>query len=533
MERGTPMNKRSIACLVALSVLCQQLCASRTFFSVPVPFHPASPERLTMTHNQVRDFVYEHNDGLWALCFGGRSTSPERLASYFFPFDKSCVRTGGFGSQSVQNHTADMLVHYFDVLTGVDYKSESITNIFDAIPTWTFESNLSICPVHSFYGVGFVYHRHLSENHHKGFWLEIALPIMGVKNDLRMCEQVITPDICDEPLDTSFFATPDSSRKAYQCMTAALRSSNFQYGKIDSRVYKQTKWGVPDLEAHLGYTYCRTPQYHLSSYAGVLLPTGNAPSATYLFEKIIGYNNHTGFFLGTRGGITFWQHNENKLSAELETSQTIFLDNIEIRSFDLYNGQWSRYIWVYPKNNDRSYLAPGINYFTKSMYVSHGSLRHLNLAATYNTHNFQGELGYHCYMRGEEGVRLVKPWCAEPALAALWYSNNQFISSQGRRVSRSAATINNYTNIYNDTKELSATLSESNDTYVPVQESQLNLESATHPAIVVHAIYGSVGYGWYDLAIPTFLDIAGSYNFGYGNAVLDYWKLWFKLGIAF
>ncbi len=524
------MNNKIVA-TIFLSLITYSLYTSRTFFTVPVPFHPASAERLTMTHSQMRDFINEHDNDLWVTAFGGQSTSSTNLATYFFPFNKTCLITGGFGSEAVQNHNVDLLVHYFDVLTGKAYKSE--TDIFSVVPTWTFEGRLSLRPVHSFFGIGFVYHRQLSENHTKGFWIELALPIMGVKNDMHMYETILTPTSCDEPPDASFFVTSDSSRHAYQSMTAALRSSNFQYGKIDAQEYTKTKWGVADIEGHIGYTYCRTPRYHLSSYFGVLLPTGTTPTSTYLFEKIIGYNGHTGFFLGTRGGITIWQHNENRLSAELETSQTIFLDNQQIRSFDLYGKPWSRYIWVYSLNDTRSYLSPGINYFTKAMNVSHGSLRNLNIASTYNTHRFQGELGYHCYIRGEEEVQLTKQWKEEPALAAIWYSNNEFIASQERRVSRSGATINEYLNIHNDVKEFSASTSPENDTYIPVKQCQLDLDSATHPAVVMHAIYGSLGYGWYDIKIPTFINIAGAYNFGYGNAVLDHWKLWFKIGTTF
>ncbi len=506
----------------------QCLSASRTFFTLPVPFHPASPQRLTMTRNQMRSYINEPYNGLWVEFFGGRSTASDRLATYFFPFDKSCLSTAGFGSQTMLNHEADLIVHYFNVLTGTDPHGK--TDVYSVIPSWTYESKLSISPVHSFWGLGFVYHRQLSERHDKGFWIEIALPVMSVKNDMHLCETIITPTTCSSNAPQSFFS---STGKTYQSMICALRSSDLHYGKIDAREYCQRKWGVPDLEAHIGYTFCRASQYHLSSYLGVLLPTGNKPGAEYLFEKIIGYNGHTGFFLGARGGINIWQHNQNKLSAELETSQTVFLDNIQMRSFDLYGKPWGRYIWVWPSDEEQSQLSPGINYFTRAFNVSHGSLRNLNIAATYNTTNFQGELGYHCYIRGEENLKLVKPWSEGPALAALWYSDNTFIGSNAERVSRSGATINEYLNITNDFKELSDIPSKENDTYIPVKLSQIDFDSAASPAAVMHSIYGSIGYGWYDIEIPTFINLAGAYSFGFGNTVLDHWTLWFKLGIAF
>jgi hypothetical protein len=518
------------ACASALA-LGSSLWASRTFFSLPVPFHPASAERQTMNHNQLRDYINEPYNGLSIEFFGGQSIDAESLATYFFPFNKSCLTTGAFGSADVKNNTVDLLVHYFDVLNGENFRGK--TDIFPVVATWNFQGHLSICPVHSFWGIGFVYHRQLSERHDKGLWLELALPVMVIKNNMHLCEEISQPTELSATPDKSFFGSGDGL--AYQCMTAALRSNNFQYGKIDAREYTQAKWGVADFEAQLGYTYIRAPNYHLSSYFGILAPTGNTPTAEYLFEKVIGYEGHMGFFFGSRGGIAVWHHINNKLSFEVETSQSIFLDNTQVRSFDLYGKPWGRYLWVYPTNDTQAYIAPGINYFTKAVTVSHGSLRNLNLACTYNARNFQGELGYHCYIRGEENVHLIKAWQEGPSIAALWYSNNNFIQNGERRVSRDGATINEYLNIHNDFQDFTsdAYSSATNDTYVPIKESQLDLDSAKHPAIVMHTMYASLGYEWYDCRMPTFINFAGSYNFGYGNAILNHIKCWLKFGSSF
>jgi len=525
------MAKRLIA-FSAVLALSTPLWAVHTFFTLPVPFHPASPERQTMMHNQLRSYINEPNNGLSVTSFGGCSMDSESLAGYFMPFGKSCLRTGGFGSQAVKDHEVDILAHYFNVLNGENYRSE--TDIFPIVSTWTFQGHLSFRPVHSFWGVGFVYHRQLSERHDKGFWFEIAMPVMGIKNNMHMCETVEEPETPSETPNQSFFY--DGTGSAAQCMTTALRSSNLQYGKIDAREYTKTKWGVADIEIQFGYLYKRTQNYHIGSYFGVLLPTSNAPTSAYLFEKIIGYNGHTGFFMGTRGGIAIWQHNENKISIELETSQTVFFDNTQLRSIDPYGKPWGRYLWVYPSNSNQANIAPGINYFTKAMYVTHGSLRNLNLAGTYNTPHFQGELGYHCYIRGEESVQLAKQWQENPAVAALWYSDNKFVGSGARRVSRNGATINEYLNIHNDFNNFSSTEdleSADNDTYIPIKRCDLDLSTAESPAVVMHTMYGSVGYGWYDCRVPTFINFAGSYNFGYGTAVLNHWKLWLKLGVSF
>ncbi len=253
--------------------------------------------------------------------------------------------------------------------------------------------------------------------------------------------------------------------------------------------------------------------------------------------------------MGTYGGIKVWEHDTNFLSFEFDTGSTLFFDNNQVRSFDMYGKPWGRYIWVYPNDNKHAVLAPGINYFTKPVRVHYGSIRNLNLAFCYNMSNFQGELGYHFYSRDNESLCLAKNWCEDPALAALWYSDNTFIGSGERRVSRTNAIIDNFNEVSNDLIEFKAfpvtanmTADEvqarvtnlcNNDLYLPIKSCQLNLDSATHPSVVIHTVYGSLGYGWYDIVFPTFINIAGGYEFGDGPAVMDRWKLWFKVGISF
>jgi len=339
--------------------------ATRTFFSIPVPFHPTSPERQTMTHDQMRDYTQEKRRKFSITLFGGESNNPDKLAQYFLPFNKTCLIAGGLGSNAVKNHEVDLIANYFNVLTGSprsDASSElDADNIFDIIDTWTFQSKLQFCPVHKYFGIGLLYHHHLSSHFDKGWWFELALPIMCIKNDMGMCEKIET---CggsngDNPQCVGSFFSSSANEYAHHCMTSALCSGKLRYGKIDAREYRRKKWGVADLELRIGYTYFKEPTYHLSSYVGILLPTGNTPSGEFMFEKVIGYNGHTGIFVGTYGGIKVWEHNDNFLSFEFDTGATLFFHKLQVRSFDLYGKPWGRYIWVYPNDNVNSTLAPG------------------------------------------------------------------------------------------------------------------------------------------------------------------------------
>lgn len=532
--------KTKILCGFAVLLFFGRMKATRTFFSVPVPFQPASVERQTMLHNQLRDYTIEKWKDFSVTFFGGQSVDSCKLARYFLPFDKTQLVAAGFGSPAGKTNSADLIAHYFDVLTGSPRStSGEQNNIFDVINTWTFQSTLSFSPVQKYFGLGLLYHQHLSSDLDCGWWLELAMPIMCVKNTMGMCESINSPkELCTQevPEVESFFSS-DSTIHAKQCMTSAFASSVFRFGRIDARESAKTQWGVADLEATIGYTFLREHYYHLHGRAGVLIPTGNTPTAKFLFERIIGNNGHMGFFAGLFGGIKVWEHNENFLALELDTNLTTFLNKIQIRAIDLQGKPWGRYIWVYPNNLSMAQLSPGINFFTKSVNVSHGAIGDFNLAGVYTMSHFQGELGYHCYARDKEDLSLATCWQAVPGLGAIWYSNNSFLTTSNTRVTRSSATINNYEIGMNDVKEFKATNTSTeqkdNDAFKAIARDQLDLESAAHPAIIVNTLYMSLGYAWYDATYPVLINLAGAYEFGRGNAVMDRWKLWGKLGVSF
>jgi hypothetical protein len=98
--------------------------------------------------------------------------------------------------------------------------------------------------------------------------------------------------------------------------------------------------------------------------------------------------------------------------------------------------------------------------------------------------NFQGELGYHFYSRDREKVRLARSWHNDyRGFAAIWNNLNNFIKGGDPRITKSSATINNYTEVTNDVVEFKASPVE--DAFVPIDSCQLDFESAEHPSVVV------------------------------------------------
>ncbi len=63
--------------------------------------------------------------------------------------------------------------------------------------------------------------------------------------------------------------------------------------------------------------------------------------------------------------------------------------------------------------------------------------------------------------------------------------------------------------------------------------SQINFDSAAHPAIFSTTIYGALGYNCQAGDWPTFVLVGSSYDFSSINTSLHRWLVWIKGGIGF
>lgn len=527
---------RLAACVIFMCL--NDALTSRTFFSVRPPFLPGSVERQGATHDVFRDYCTRERSVFSVTPFGGRSTCSDKLASYFLPFGKSEVICGELGSRAVKDETADVVANYFNVLTDkYDPAADSIFNDTTGIGNWTFESRLRFEPVHEYFGLGLLYHRHLSANLDKGLWFELAMPIVFVKNDMGLCEKIICPGSSGASKGSFFKNVKNPPRN----MREALASGKFFYGKIDECESKTGKWGISDIEFRLGYIFLHEPRAFICSYLGILVPTGNKPTGEYVFEKIVGPNGHAGFFLGSEWAMRVWQNERDWFAFHLETVGTLWLDNQQVRSIDLRGKPWSRYIWAYRSALKETPIIPGINLFTRSVWVNRGPSRDLNVAGVVAISNLQGEAGYHFNASETERIRLAKPWPSNVALTGLWTGKNIFWnSSEPQHISRNNQTINESLRILNDCPWFEPAKDPNpdawyvtQDTYRQLGQDQLDFDSGAHPATISHTLYLALSYYWQEATYPGFVSFGGGYEFGRGDHVMDRLQLWMQAGVSF
>jgi hypothetical protein len=469
---------------------------SKTFFSVIPPFQAGSPEKETM----FRD-AFTANTGrrcmLEAVVFGGKSQDNNDLARYFLPFGKAEILVAEAGAASVADRDVDA-VHL---------------NINHLAPGNTFQSKVCFNFKQSFGGVGFAVRSQLSSDDAAGWWVGASSPLTIVSNEVWLREIIENPG-----------GTLEATRVA--TVKDAFNQASWNYGKIDNCSHSKIRFA--DVELQLGYKWGEADECHGDMYTGVVIPTGNKPCGVYIFEPVVGNNQHFGILFGGTVAKDLYATENQSINFLLNMNGRYLFHNTQRRSFDLQDKHWGRYMEVYENLNaaqaafDAATVAagdhgsPGINVFTQDMEVKPGFMGQVNAALLYKERKLQVELGYNLLARQAEEVRL-KCWNEGPALV----SSLQDGSTTKFRTINHAATGD----------EGIGTVAE---TYKPLTLCDLDLNSAAHPAVVGHELYGALGLRINDSpdGIPV-LSLGGSWKFSESNTFLDRWAVWGKIGVMY
>ncbi len=495
---------------------CDYEITSRSYLSVRPHFLSHSPEMISGFRSDRLQIPVDGNGcAMQGVLYGSQSYNDHDIARYFFPWGKTVLivdeRLQAKNSATLQPQ--DLLARHFNIFTNTGY----------------FRSKISIRPKQEVIGFGFHAKKSfwVSEEKGRGFYASLSLPIERVKNDLHFVEEVInTGGGADLRVDDYVMAN----------MTEAFMQSEWMFGKIDRQARRRT--GVADIEFKIGYEWIQHVPFHLESYLGVLIPTGNKPSAEYMFDPVIGQGNHVGVIFGNHIGVEIWKDEAKDRNIRVEYSghtQYLFR-NTQCRSVDLFCKPWSRYIEMYrnmdqavvastlptANNKDHNYATPGINILTVPLKVRPGFSHNMTTAVVFKLKNWVLEGGYNLYCRQSECVKLACPWCEGPAIKR-YDGNGQTNPVRDMTGNYRLETITGAAN--------RIALLDYKFNYI--KEKDLNLISATHPTSISSTVYGTVGYRWDDRDWPLFGNLGGSYEFSNShNGVLERWTVWAKLGIS-
>jgi len=528
LKKGEEMKKLcSIIAIVLFSAASQPanagICGScdckaisHTFFTVRPQYQSGSPEKESLFYDRMNIREDGRGGGLQIALFGGRSTYRDELGNFFSPFCQKSFYVRETGKIPEGDQNVDIVAQHFNIALA----DENIP----------FESRISFCPRLTVFGLGLTYRQNLSqlwsddEYRTHDVWVELSTPITRVETNMCLSETILTEG------ERTPVEVPEIDKTFFSSITEALKQNAWCYGKIDS-CCENAKWRLADLEIKGGLQR-RLDKCCYGGYIGLLIPTGNRPCATCVFEPIVGHNKHFGFTKGSFAKFEIWESDDSewKIKSIWNWHSQYLFAREEKRSFDLKYKPWSRYMEVYSskeqaqmaadfdaqeKNEAALFLStPGINIFTQCMNVKPRFSTNVSSAFVFSGKKWSIEAGYNFYARSAECIEL----CCWPDGIAL-----KAETGSGR--TNSARTINK-NNVCLD-KEI-----ENYESNI-ITKCDLDLESAAHPGMVSHTMYGSAGYRWDEKEYPMLIAFGGSYEYGDANFVLSRWTAWAKYTFSF
>ncbi len=497
---------------------CDFEITSRSYLSVRPQFQSASPEKISGFRS---DRFHVKDDGwhgaVQAVIFGSKSSNKFDLARYFLPFGKTELFVDEAIGLGAIPQPQDLLAQHFNIFT----------------VNSNFRSKISIRPEQTVIGAGFEARKSFCMNEEKGrgFFTSISFPVVRIKNDLKFKEDVIN--------DGGFaLATADVDNSAVANMEEAFMQPGWDFGKIKTNNQTMSKTGVADVELKIGYEWIQQDPFHLESYLGILIPSGNKPNSEYLFQPIVGHGHHWGILFGNSLGIQIWANEATDRSLRMEySSHTQYLfRNTQCRSVDLLCKPWSRYIELYRDQEQAvvasnlsstlqtNFATPGINILTMPIKVRPGFSHNMTTAGVFNTGGWQLEAGYNLYCRQSECLRLACPWIEGPAIK----------NHTGIGLTNPVRDITGNARLENIVDNSANRIALQDYKFNFIKEEDLDLVSASSPCVISHTVYGALGYQWDDMDYPFFLNAGGSYEFNKGNnAGIERWAFWGKLGFSY
>ncbi len=451
-------------------------------------------------------------------------------ASYFLPTGSQSIIVAEQSSTIYKNWQQDVYAQYFKVAT---------SNPTAGVGTQTYSSIVHFAPKTEVSGIGLQYVQNI-----RHFWLDFTMPIQYVSTDLGICEKQLQAG--------NNGGTVTAPTGWYPTVVSSWRSGDLRYGRflpqtggclprgLNARGDKLYRWGVGDLDIRLGWQSIRNDHVFMTGYIGAVVPTARKYDPTFLWDPQLGYAQ-AGVMWGSSVNILAREFcNGGTLRWMLNVNNRFLFENKQLRSLDLRETTWSRYIQVWKNNTAYAAqpsattiaadTAPLINYSTLCCKVRPRSALDINTAFVYGHRCFQAELGFNVYGRHTEELILAE--CLPSGLgladvddvAQAGAPSNKFTISQ-------FGWIRGYISP-GTTTQIADTNNAGNPTYVPLTSDMLDLSSAAAPGVLAYSVYGSLGYNRVKARLPFFAHVGGVYTFASDNTAVSRWGVFGKIGMS-
>lgn len=387
------ISKLLVACLLqgaAFAVTYDQ----KTFLLPHNPVHTQLLEQaLFRTHRNTAG--HEQGGHIQATGFYGTSMNRAAVGQYF-----------GIGNGKNSFKVGSQL----NAVLAVDFKTEldggylihnqaNSTNQAGALA-----GTVTLLPKQTSYGVNLTYRQAFHGFCGRRFFFQVSAPIVQVKNDLGLSITKPTNVVLGAQTYSlaDFFAGK---------VNIAAGDINAQTGLTKGKMVNRALYaaGIADVNLQLGYSLVHNDNTHVDMYLRGLVPTGNKSTGEYLWEPLVGNNNHYAMGAGVDADVTMW-HDEDKgrLSLQGSLAYNYVFESTEARMAGITRRlepafKYNQYVLM-GKPGDTS-VASAANQLVQDFRVRPGS--QLELMTGFGFHSVSGvtaNVGYNLNWRAAEQV---------------------------------------------------------------------------------------------------------------------------------
>jgi hypothetical protein len=469
------------------------------------PFLTGDPTRELFGIRRSDSYPLDHwGTDLEAAVFGGASLNSDAIARYFCPFDKR------------------VLIIAEDEAPNAQFRDVAASHLNIETNDHTFFSRVTFKPQQAVTGVGLLYRQRLASGHHANmpdhhesarWWLEISAPLLHVSTTMGMAEELINSG------GGAVDAIGLDNAPRVGTATAAFAQPQMNYGRIYAGT-THSRTGIGDVEVKISYNTLDYGAYYVESAAGLVLPAGGKPSNHCVFEPVLGNGGFVGATWTSTIGLNLVDAGHHHLESRIISYSQYLFSAMQVRSFDLKDKSWSRYMESYAspaaalaaaEEADARSGSFGANLYTKKMRVSPRFNTSLTNYFVYRYKCLAVEAGYGIFAKQSEVVDFE--WRDDSAAL-------KHVTGEGNTTF--ARTI----------KDNFAEVIQPATNYAYITERMINKHSAEQGSMIRSTVFGGIGYQS-TAAHGTMVGLGFSCDFAAGNTSLERWLVFLRCGGAF
>jgi len=493
-KKGLSLMKKYISGLFIFLLVFQSLTHAKPqeshgrSFMLTRPINQHSAIDLSIWH----DFIYSKKGpvggGLQLIGAYQKSRTSRKAERYFLFGGKNCLLVSG------DANAEDKCIR--------DIRAEWINLPSD------FRGFLSIDPHQEQMGFTFQYNQDIKKiiklDSIKHYWINISLPLVHVKNDIRLMQNIQSTSTCafspESPCD----------------IINAFRQKSWCFGKIGC---KHDITRLAEINVKLGQTFLAKDNFQVAYYSGISIPTSAAQDPEFLFSPVAGFNRHIGILAGVH-----FQLRLNRDTSLYSLAYYLALDNIflvrnkQCRTIDLKNKPWSRFMLFNKKNDPPDQNLPGVNVLTQRVLVRAYNTIDFSTGWRFRTSWFESELGFNIWGHPEERIKLQDPNFKETfGIAGPGALEDGVIPLKASTASKSDI----------------AQRADNDEEFIAVRECDLDFDSASASSALSYKIHLVLGVHHHGEKVGGFFGFGTFLEFPHKNGSLKTWGVWAKLGGTF